>query len=902
MNNRQLLRAIKRAATDEAEDLDLSKQALATLPPEIGTLVNLKRLHLDKNKLTALPAEIGKLTNLTTLNLDSNYLTALPPEIGKLTNLTGLDLGNNRLTALSPEIGKLTNLIGLALRANSLTTLPPEIGELTNLTMLFLGINRLTTLPPEIGKLTKLRELYLVDNKLTALPPEIGKLGNLTGLYLWSNQISALPPELAKLTNLTELDLDHNKLTALPREIGELANLISLHLVNNELTALPLEIGELTGLTTLDLNGNPLPIPPEILEGEDDPARIINYYLEHLAGDKRPLNEAKMLVVGQGGVGKTSLVKRLVDDEFDPNENKTEGIDIRVWRTDCDGTQIRLNVWDFGGQEIMHATHQFFLTKRSLYVLVLDARQGEQESRIEYWLKLIQSFSGDSPIIVVSNKSDQHEMDLDWTGLQRKYPAIKGFVRRVSCQTGEGIPELREMVQREVAGLEHIHDELLLNWFTVKSRLEDMRHDYDFITYEKYQEMCAAEGIADEVSMRTLVAFLHDLGIVLHFDDHPILGDTNILNPEWVTKGVYQIINSDLLAKSKGVLNIGDLTQILKPAKNYPKSKHLFIIEMMRKFELCFDFPGQSNQRFLVPELLPVEAPDMGDWDGSLDFEYQYDVLPRSVMSRFIVGMNASIYQNTNWRKGVVLEYEGGRNKALVRADLEDRKIYVHVDGNDPTRRTYLGVIRAELQRIHASISGLAVQQKVSIAGYPGVAVDYYHLLTLEQLGEETFVPEGLMERVNVKQLLDGVVSPEERRELRREGGAERGGDVHYHAEKMYFTRDRYSAEQVAAQGPRASAAHVSFTQSWGEIRDEVDLQNLPAQLAELQNQLKLLASEPEDYDSIGNVARAENAARQNDGPGMLQHLASAGSFALNLGTKVGAELAVALAKAGVGV
>lgn len=526
----------------------------------------------------------------------------------------------------------------------------------------------------------------------------------------------------------------------------------------------------MTKLKELDLRGNPLPIPPEILEVVDDPTRVTNYYFEHLAGDKRPLNEAKMLIVGQGSVGKTSLVNRLIQDKFDEHEGKTEGIDIQPWLVNCQGTDIRLNVWDFGGQEIMHATHQFFLTKRSLYVLVLDARQGEQESRIEYWLKLIQSFGGDSPIIVVSNKSDQHELDLDWTGLQRKYPAIKGFVQRVSCQSGEGIQELREMVQREVAGLEHIHDELLNSWFTVKSKLEDIRDEYDFIPYEQYQKMCADEGIADEVSMRTLVGFLHDLGIVLHFYDHPILGDTNILNPEWVTKGVYQIITSKLLFKNKGVLNIGDLSRMLKPAKDYPKNKHLFIVEMMRKFELCFDFPGQANHRFLVPDLLPVAAPDTGEWEGSLAFEYHYDVLPGSIMSRFIVGMNASIYENTNWRKGVVLEYEGGKNKALVRADLEDRKIYVHVDGNEAMRRTFLGVIRAELLRIHGSITGLSVAQKVPIPGHSSVVVDYEHLLNLEELGEETFVPEGLKERVNVKQLLDGVVSPEERRDVRREG------------------------------------------------------------------------------------------------------------------------------------
>ncbi|MEA3325055.1 MAG: hypothetical protein U9Q37_07960, partial [Euryarchaeota archaeon] len=53
--------------------------------------------------------------------------------------------------------------------------------------------------------------------------------------------------------------------------------------------------------------GTPLPIPLEILAKRNEPATVINYYLQHEAGEKKPLNEAKMLLVGQGSVGKTSL-------------------------------------------------------------------------------------------------------------------------------------------------------------------------------------------------------------------------------------------------------------------------------------------------------------------------------------------------------------------------------------------------------------------------------------------------------------------------------------------------------------------------------------------------------------------------------------------------------------------
>ena len=68
----------------------------------------------------------------------------------------------------------------------------------------------------------------------------------------------------------------------------------------------------------------------------------------------------------------------------------------------------------------------------------------------------------------------------------------------------------------------------------------------------------------------------------------------------------------------------------------------MFVIEMMRRFELLFDFEGQVNKKFLLPGLLPVEQPaDLDtDWQDALGFRYQYEVLPGSVISRFIVRMH----------------------------------------------------------------------------------------------------------------------------------------------------------------------------------------------------------------------------------------------------------------------
>ncbi|MET0648934.1 MAG: COR domain-containing protein [Pyrinomonadaceae bacterium] len=606
------------------------------------------------------------------------------------------------------------------------------------------------------------RTLNLSGQELTVLPPQLGHLTNLVHLDISNNRLDSLPTVLWQLKGLKQLNLANNQLTALPADIRQLTNLKTLDLRNNNLTGIPPEVLELQHLSTLDLRDNPLPITPDVLSAVDDPRRIISHYLQsQKPGQYRPLNEAKVLIVGQSSVGKTSLAMRLSRNSFNNYESKTEGIKITPLYINIDQEWVKLNVWDFGGQEMMHATHQFFLTKRSLYLLVINARLDEEENRLEYWLKLIQSFGGDSPVVVVGNKIDQQPLDLDRRGLTAKYRNIRAFVE-TSCLDNRGLEELKSTIAREVGTLEHIQDLLPRAWFAVKTRLEEMEQDY--IPYSEYVRLCAEEQINDELSQRTLIGFLHDLGIVLNFQDDPRFEDTNVLNPEWVTGAVYRILNSFELFQTKGVLDRAMLEQILDP-RRYPKDKHLFIMDMMRKFELCFDLEGARDQRFLIPDLLSKEEPFTGDWGDSLAFQYHYNVLPSSIISRFIVRMHPLIHHNTLWRTGVVLAYE--KNRALMKADLEDKKVFIRVGGPEHTRRALLSIIRSNFDSIHKTFPGLVAEEKVPLPESPSVVVDYKHLLTLEELGETTFIPSGMNERFDVKRLLDGVEPEGSRREQR---------------------------------------------------------------------------------------------------------------------------------------
>ncbi|MBN2392473.1 MAG: GTP-binding protein [Anaerolineae bacterium] len=685
---------------------------------------------------------------------------------------TELDLSNEGLTELPPEIGRLTTLRSLNLSGNQLTALPPQIVRLVTLRSLYLGGNRLTALLPEISQLTTLQLLALSDNQLKLLPPEIDQLTTLLSLNLRDNHLTALPPEIGWLAALRELELNNNQLTTIPPEIGRLTALKFIDLGSNRLTALPAEIGKLTALKWLDLCNNPdFPLPPEILRNYKDAQAIIRAWLDYLAGQKRPLNEVKLVLVGEGSVGKTSLVNRLLYDTFDPGENKTEGIAIHKWQiangesanerisetvtgNEQPASSLQVNVWDFGGQEIMHATHQFFLTKRTLYVLVLDSRYSEAENRLDYWLTLIRSFGGDSPILVIGNKTDQHLLDLDRRGLLAKHPTVQAILD-TSCATGSGVADLRSAIAKQISLMPHVADPLVMTWFNVKAELETL--DEDYIPYSRYLELCREKNVDHPDSQRVLLGFLHDLGVVLHFPD-PRLETTNILNPEWVTQGVYRILNTRLPFEEQGILTWEMLAQILDDEPY--QEKRMFIVDMMQKFELCYELPDRPHT-YLIPDLLPKEEQDTGVWDTTqrgpaLRFEVHYPVLPGSILTRLIVRMHRHIQGRVVWRTGVLLACDG--NEALVKADLTANRITIAVRGPIYGRHELLTRIREHLGGIHSSLAGLEAAEKVPVPGHPKIPpVDYKWLRELERKGVPEFYPPGLTEPVNVQHLLEGV-------------------------------------------------------------------------------------------------------------------------------------------------
>ena len=575
------------------------------------------------------------------------------------------------------------------------------------LTFLNLSNNRLASLSIEIRQLINLTTLNLHDNLLAALPHEIGQLINLTVLDLSNNQLATLSSEIGQLTNLTGLNLSNNRLTTLPSEIGQLTNLTGLNLSNNQLTTLPPEIGLLPNLTKLTLDNNPLQTPPIEIANQGIEA-IRNYFNIIQKSPVKKLYESKLLIVGQGGVGKTTLAKKLIDQNctIDKNESTTEGIMIKKYSFPYNTAAFTVNLWDFGGQEIYHATHQFFLTKRSFYLLVWEVRREEDmQAGFNYWLNVIRLLSENSPVILVLNKIDERIKEINQVLYKDEFKNIIDF-KKISCNESVGIAELKSLIEKEIIKLPHIGIEWPEIWTEIRARLETDTRDY--VEYAEYLNICAEPQFGlNETGAKHLSEFLHDLGVILHFQDDPLLRNIVILNPEWGTNAVYKVLDTKDVLKNNGKFHLSDLDEIWND-KKYPYDKHYALLHLMIKFELCFKLEGSDD--YIVPELLSPEKPKFEwNYNQNLRFEYHYDFMPAGIITRFIVRQHLRIKDNYYWKDGVILQFE--ETVALIESDPLQKKITILIDGYD--KKDLLAIVRNDFKLIHDSLNMTNVKEKM---------------------------------------------------------------------------------------------------------------------------------------------------------------------------------------------
>jgi internalin A len=473
-------------------------------------------------------------------------------------------------------------------------------------------------------------------------------------------------------------------------------------------------------------------------------------------------------MVGRGRVGKTSLLNVLRDQAFNQREVETPGITVLPLDLECAQGTARAHAWDFGGQEFLHGTHQIFLSERCVYVLVLEGREGTWETETDYWLRFIQSYGGDSPVIVALNKYDEHAFSVDRFRLQERCPQIVGFVE-TDAFTQRGIPELRAMLEHTVNDMKDVWIGVPKKWHRIKEVLTAMTES--FVRYQDYQALCALEGVTEERQQDSLAETLHWLGIALNFRDHHRLRHTSVLKPQWVTEGIYGLLRYAQSQECHGVLKQAMIALAL-PVKDYPPSTHEFVMELMEKFEVAFPLESVDKQekptRWLIPELLPeVQPAAFAEFRAAnvkrLRFSYP-EALPPGLLPRLIVRTHemSAAHPNWRWRGGVVLEWNGCQ--ALVRLDRPQRQTTVEVIDCPPdTQQSLFDLVRAELEVLHGKVR---VVEAVELPGHPDTWVSADRLRLLERKGRsetEEETKEKELTTVQVTPTLNAVESQEAR-------------------------------------------------------------------------------------------------------------------------------------------
>ena len=737
----------------------------------------LQSLNLESNGISD-GSFLKELSALQSLNL-RNIRISDWSFLKELSALQSLNLSYNRISDGS-FLKELSALQSLNLSYNRISD-GSFLKELSALQSLNLSYNRISD-GSFLKELSALQSLNLRNNRISDWS-FLKELSALQSLNLRNNRISDWS-FLKELSALQSLNLESNSI----RDLGPLLDLKwlrTLGLRRNEIQQLPaaiLELGmELEGGEnawlpgSVNWAGNPIESPPrETLERGH--AEVVEWFAaqaESVAEDDEALlGEMKITLVGDGGAGKTTLRKRLRGDEVPPEEPVTKGIEIHDWKRKIGNQEILAHIWDFGGQEIMHATHQFFFSRRCVYVLMLDARKDRQQDE-EYWLQLIKSFGGGAPVVVALNHIDANRgYDVNQAQLREKFPFIIGFQKTALKGKREGLPEVRKLIDKAIREVEFLETRWPGPFFRVKQELERLDEEgTEFLDYKDYVGICEKFKVTKPERQQLLVGFLHDLGIVLHFHEDVELLDTQVISPEWATHGVYRIVNADELTGTNGVLQTSELAAILEPRNDgdpvYPREKHRFVVGLMKKFQLCYPVARTSEgEDVLVPDRLPVNEPKEAAEiakAGELRFRFRYEFLPRSILPRFLVATHRDIKENLVWRTGAVLEDEPCECVALVRADLERRTIDVTVNGTQ--RREFFAVIWREFRRIHETFRSLPVKEEILyFVGGEDVEIDYEFLQTHVKRGWETFrTPSGA--ELPVDELLNGVTPPEEARD-----------------------------------------------------------------------------------------------------------------------------------------
>ena len=611
----------------------------------LSGLTSLRRLFLGHTSASDISALSG-LTSLTQLSLQETKVSDISV-LSKLTSLTYLNLQETKVSDIGSLSG-LKALTSLDLSFNRNLSDISALSGLKTLTSLDLSYNRNLTDISALTGLTSLERLFLANTRV--------------------NDISAI----SSLKNLKILDLRDLTISSIPESLLDL----ELDFISDEY------IGRGICIHGLKLTDQPIEIFSQ------DRELIRAYYREH---NTVPINECKVVFLGDPEAGKTHSIRRLLKKgeklkEFE--SQSTPGIEITVDTMQIEDSDIFVNYWDFGGQEIQHSMHRMFLTERTIYVVFLNARQDPLDDRARYWLENICSFAQDAPVLLVINKIDQNDRPkFNEDGIRNDYGSRIKKIVRISALEDEPkdfLEKLQGSINEIIRELPTVSSKIPRSW---KSLMEDIRTMPDYyLTTDQFKERCSAYSVRDyNIIHEDLVDLFQTIGISFCYYKNRALADYMLLNPKWLVNAIYTIISNSKEAARNGVITQKNLYDLLKedtlngvtirrviPELRYKSYQVNYILGVIRMFRLSYPMKDGSEFFPMLCDGNEKISVDGVMSENALHYIFRYTYLPANVMHRLVVEMQHDLDGDNVWYSG-----------AVFRNDYHKQTAYIHTKGND---------------------------------------------------------------------------------------------------------------------------------------------------------------------------------------------------------------------------
>jgi hypothetical protein len=634
------------------------------------------------------------------------------------------------------EATRLANAINLDLNGFNLTELPESLSNLTLLQSLTLGNNNLTTLSEAQSlfiTLTQLQSLNLRFNQLGTLPDWLGNLTQLSALDISGNGLTKLPDFLNNLVQLKELIFDFNSIDDIPEWLIKLKNMEWLSLNGNGFTDIPPFLIQLKYLKGIRLNDNPL--NPELSVAYAEGFESIKAYLRAKAAAQITLDEAKLIIIGEGEVGKSCLLSALRGDPFIEGLSTTHGIEIKPVKvldpTDPDAqTEITLNAWDFGGQRVYRPTHQLFFSAPAVYLVVWKPREGSQAGQVKEWIQLVKRREPSAKILVVATHGgpQQRQPDIDrqelWDLFGKDTVVDFFFVESKPDAQGnrKGIDELKRAIAQVAASLPEVGRSVPKSFADVRLALQDKGAPY--LPLREVLDICRAHKMDDEIA-RLFITISHRLGHLTHYATDPTLRDIVILRPDWLAIAMSYVLDDEATRTAHGLVKFSRLSQLWDDKNRaadsrYPATLHPIFLRLMERFDLSYrvaDLTSRSDSDpisligQLVPDIRPQNisdawktSPASGDIQQKqichiVDASNGQSASAEGLFYQLIVRLHkyslgrADYNASVHWQRGLVLEDE-----YKSRAFLEHVGNDVRITVRSPYPEGLLGMLTREVK------------------------------------------------------------------------------------------------------------------------------------------------------------------------------------------------------------